>query len=54
MESSAPKAEIVYRRAVQERFLGALKTTMIPLWGRFSGTFLALVHESNFTNMQDG
>jgi hypothetical protein len=48
MASSAAKVEIVYGRSVQKRILQTMKTSMLPLWGRFKGIFLVLLHECNF------
>ena len=53
MGSSAAKVEIVYGRHVQNRILETMKCSLLPLWGRFKGIFLALVHECNFHNADD-
>jgi hypothetical protein len=50
MGSSAAKVEIVYGRHVQKRILKIMKCSLLPLWDRFKGIFLALVHECNFHN----
>lgn len=50
MGSSAAKVEIVYGRHVQKRILKIMKCSLLPLWDRFKGIFLVLVHECNFHN----
>ncbi|KAF2664912.1 hypothetical protein BT63DRAFT_79303 [Microthyrium microscopicum] len=50
MESSAAKVEIIYGRPVQKRIMKRLRMTIIPLWERFEGLFLFLLHEGNFVN----
>ncbi|KAL8745041.1 MAG: hypothetical protein Q9190_002790 [Brigantiaea leucoxantha] len=52
MAFSAAKVEIVYGRVVQERILKKMECTVLPLWARFSGVLLILIHESNFDNAE--
>ncbi len=53
MAFSAAKVEVVYGRVVQARILQTMRCTMLPLWGRWNGIFLVLVHENNFDNQDE-
>ena len=53
MALSAAKVEIVYGRVIQQRLLQTMKCTILPLWDRFNGIFLVLIHESNFENADE-
>ncbi|KAL9124179.1 MAG: hypothetical protein Q9217_006469 [Psora testacea] len=53
MALSAAKVEIVYGRVIQQRLLQTMKCTILPLWDRFNGIFLVLIHESNFDNADE-
>lgn len=50
MGSSAAKVEIAYGRPVQNRVLETMTCDILPLWDRFEGIFLVLIHERNFHN----
>jgi len=50
--SSAAKAEIVYGRPVQNRVLKTIICDILPLWDRFEGILLVMVHEQNFHNAE--
>ena len=52
MASSAAKVETIYGRIVQRRILQTMTCCVLPLWGRFSGILLVLVHENNFNNAE--
>ncbi|KAH8693136.1 hypothetical protein BGW36DRAFT_34911 [Talaromyces proteolyticus] len=53
MASSAAKFETVYGLHVQKRILQLLKCSLLPLWGRCKGVFLALDHEGKFHNEEN-
>jgi len=54
IESSSAKVEIIYGQVAQKRILATMEVTLLPLWGEYYGLFLGLLHETNFSNKQDG
>ena len=51
-ESMVAKVEVVYGDKIKDRILTNRKSkyTILPLWGWLEGVFLALAHESNYSN----
>jgi len=51
-ESMVAKVEVVYGDKIQKRILNNRKSeyTILPLWDWLEGVFLALAHESNYSN----
>lgn len=50
MSSSAARVEVIYGQHVQRRILKTMRCSLLPLWGPYSGVFLVLLYESNFSN----